>query len=117
MNNESMTLSIFLLCSFHPSVNAPEDHQLSVKRFINSLESWAVDCVSPIGPSVVEEAVQQLVNLIAENEEDFHLLTTREDGMSCMDAKGPVSIPLRVSLYHWPFKVIASVIAFNTFRS
>ena len=67
-----------------------------VKRFVIGFESWAADCVSPIGPAVVEEGIEKLIHCVGESDESFHILATREDGMSCSDDKAPVSIPLKV---------------------
>ena len=67
-----------------------------VKRFVLGFESWAADCISPIGPAVVEEGIEKLIHYVGETDEGFHILATREDGMSCSGDKAPVSIPLRV---------------------
>ena len=56
-----------------------------------------MDSASPIGPAVVEEAIEKLLETAAEYDDDgFHVLTTREDGQSCSDSKAPVLIPLKV---------------------
>ena len=72
-----------------------------MKQFIVDFEARAVDSASPIGSTVVEEAIEKLLKNVVEYEDDFHVLTTRGDGLSCADTKAPVSIPLQVRLWFY----------------
>ena len=76
------------------SLNAPDHHRAEVNGFIRRFESWAIDSASPIGPAVVGEAIEKLLQIVEDCETDFHILTTRKDVLSCSDSKAPVSIPL-----------------------